>query len=130
MTWKLMEDAITFSDRVKLATFSLTADQFTNGATITHHQDEALKEADFVYVKNWSSYAEYGRLHVGADDWMLTNKHLTQAPNARVMHCLPVRRNVELSDEVLDGAQSLVSKQAGNRVWAAQAVLQNLLTSK
>ena len=54
---------------------------------------------------------------------MLTDKKLQGTNNARIMHCLPVRRNVELSDEVLDGANSVVTQQAGNRVWAAQAVL-------
>jgi N-succinyl-L-ornithine transcarbamylase len=102
----------------------------TEGATIEYDQEKALADADFIYVKNWSSYNEYGRLHVGDDDWMLTNKQLSLAPNARVMHCLPVRRNVELSDEVLDGTQSLVSKQAGNRVWAAQAVLHSMLSTQ
>ena len=58
---------------------------------------------------------------------MLTNQSLAIANHAKVMHCLPVRRNVELSDEILDGPQSLVTQQAGNRVWAAQAVLKNLL---
>jgi N-succinyl-L-ornithine transcarbamylase len=59
---------------------------------------------------------------------MLTNKKLSVTNQAKVMHCLPVRRNVELSDEVLDSANSLVTQQAGNRVWAAQAVLAELLS--
>jgi len=58
---------------------------------------------------------------------MLTQKHLEQANNPRVMHCLPVRRNIELSDEVLDSPASLVTQQAGNRVWAAQVVLSEIL---
>jgi N-succinyl-L-ornithine transcarbamylase len=60
---------------------------------------------------------------------MLTTNSLKHSNNAKVMHCLPVRRNVELSDEILDSANSLVTKQAGNRVWAAQAVLSTLLNS-
>ncbi|MFT4023591.1 MAG: hypothetical protein QM664_07395 [Flavihumibacter sp.] len=60
-------------------------------------------------------------------EWMLTNKKLALTHNAKVMHCLPVRRNVELSDEILDGPNSLVTTQAGNRVWAAQAVLAAIL---
>jgi len=59
--------------------------------------------------------------------WMLTEEKLKATNNAKVMHCLPVRRNVELSDEVLDSDHSLVTKQAGNRVWAAQAVLSEIL---
>jgi N-succinyl-L-ornithine transcarbamylase len=103
--------------------------QFTKGATITYDQEAALQEADFVYVKNWSSYADYGKVLTGKEEWMLTNNSLRHAPNAKVMHCLPVRRNVELSDEILDGPKSLVTHQAGNRVWAAQAVLKSLLNS-
>ncbi len=101
--------------------------EFTKGATITHNQDEALKNADFVYVKNWSTYNDYGKIYESDPNWMLTNKKLAQAVNAKVMHCLPVRRNVELSDEILDGSQSIVTQQAGNRVWAAQAVLSEIL---
>jgi len=102
---------------------------FTKNATIIHDQDEALKNADFVYVKNWSAYQDYGKIISTDADWMLTNKKLSLTNNAKVMHCLPVRRNVELSDEILDGENSLVTQQAGNRVWAAQAVLSEILKS-
>ena len=105
------------------------AEQFTHGATIIHDQDEALKNADFVYVKNWSSYEQYGQLLSSATNWMLTNEKLALTNEAKVMHCLPVRRNIELSDEILDGPNSLVTQQAGNRVWAAQAVLAQLLNT-
>jgi len=105
------------------------ASQYTNGANITHNQAEALKDADFIYVKNWSSYSDYGKLLCTDADWMLTNEKLAATHDAKVMHCLPVRRNVELSDELLDGPNSLVTKQASNRVWAAQSVLANILGS-
>ena len=104
-------------------------EKFTNGARITHNQDEALKDADFVYVKSWSSYTEYGQILSNEKSWMLTNKHLALTNNAKVMHCLPVRRNVELSDDVLDGPNSIVTQEASNRVWAAQAVLSEILKS-
>ena len=100
---------------------------FTKGATILHNQDEALKNADFVYVKNWSTYTDYGRIYCNDPKWMLSNKKLQVTNNAKVMHCLPVRRNVELSDEILDGPNSIVTQQATNRVWAAQVVLSELL---
>jgi N-succinyl-L-ornithine transcarbamylase len=103
---------------------------FTKGASIMHDQDEALKNADFVYVKNWSSYEQYGQVLCSDQGWMLTNKKLAQTNNAKVMHCLPVRRNVELSDEILDGSNSLVTKQAANRVWAAQSVLASILEAQ
>jgi N-succinyl-L-ornithine transcarbamylase len=102
-------------------------EQFTNGATITHNQDEALKDADFVYVKNWSTYTDYGRIYCNDPAWMLTEEKLKTTNNAKVMHCLPVRRNVELSDEVLDSSNSIVTQQASNRVWAAQTVLAEIL---
>lgn len=102
-------------------------EKFTKNATITTNQDEALKNADYVYVKNWSSYQDYGKLIPNDSDWMLTNKKLAVTNNAKVMHCLPVRRNVELSDEILDGNYSLVTQQASNRVWAAQTVLAEIL---
>jgi N-succinyl-L-ornithine transcarbamylase len=101
--------------------------EYTNGARITHDQQAALKEADFVYVKNWSSYQDYGKVLCTDANWMLTNAKLAVSNHAKVMHCLPVRRNVELSDEILDGANSLVTKEASNRVWAAQAVLSEIL---
>lgn len=105
------------------------AEKYTKGATITHDQAAALEGADFVYVKNWSSYEDYGKVFCTDPAWMLTANSLKHSSNAKVMHCLPVRRNVELSDEILDSASSLVTKQAGNRVWAAQAVLSTLLNS-
>ena len=100
---------------------------FTKDAAVFNSQEEALKDADFVYVKNWSNYNDYGKIIPVSEDWMLTNKKLEITNNAKVMHCLPVRRNVELSDEVLDGAHSIVTEEAGNRVWAAQAVLADIL---
>lgn len=101
--------------------------KFTKGATITQNQDEALKDADFVYIKNWSTYEDYGKIYCNDPKWMLTNKKLSVTNDAKIMHCLPVRRNVELSDEILDSSNSIVTQQAGNRVWAAQAVLAELL---
>ena len=110
------------------AGYELCSD-FTQGATITHNQEEALADADFIYVKNWSAYEPYGKVFSGYDDWMLTNDSLKNTNNAKVMHCLPVRRNLELSDEILDGQNSVVIHEAGNRVWAAQAVLKQMLES-
>jgi N-succinyl-L-ornithine transcarbamylase len=100
---------------------------FTKGARLEYDQDKALEDADFVYVKNWSSFNDYGKILSTDASWMLTEKHLKHAKNAKVMHCLPVRRNLELSDEILDGARSLVQKQAENRIFAAQAVLSKIL---
>lgn len=106
------------------------AEEFTNGATITTDQESALMNADFVYVKNWGSYNDYSAILCSDSEWMLTNKKLELTNNAKVMHCLPVRRNVELSDEILDGANSIITQEASNRVWAAQAVISEILNSK
>lgn len=102
-------------------------EKFTKGARITHNQEEALKDADFVYVKNWSTYNDYGKIYCNDPEWMLNNDKLALTNNAKVMHCLPVRRNVELSDEILDGPNSIITQQAANRVWAAQTVLSEIL---
>lgn len=100
---------------------------FVQQASVEHDQDKALRDADFIYVKNWSSTAQYGK-HVCEDpSWMLTPEKLLPTRQAKVMHCLPVRRNLELSAAILDGPQSIVIEQAANRVWAAQAVLAEIL---
>ncbi len=103
------------------------AEEYTKGATIINNQDEALQNADYVYVKNWSSYTDYGKILSHDTSWMMTQSKLNLTSNAKVMHCLPVRRNVELSDEILDSPNSLVTQQASNRVWAAQAVISEIL---
>ena len=103
------------------------AEEFTQGATIEYDQEKALKDADFVYVKNWSAYSPYGTMPPFGGEWMLTNEKIGQTCNAKVMHCLPVRRNIELSDEILDGPNSIITQEASNRVWAAQAVISSLL---
>jgi N-succinyl-L-ornithine transcarbamylase len=102
-------------------------EQFSKGATIEHNQAAALENADFVYVKNWSAFNDYGKILSTDSSWMLTEKHFKNAKKAKVMHCLPVRRNVELSDEILDGKRSLVQLQAENRIYAAQSVLGKLI---
>lgn len=100
--------------------------EVTKGAKIEYDQDKALEDADFVYVKNWSSYQDYGKVVNQDKNWTLTNKKLGKA---KFMHCLPVRRNVVVADEVLDGPNSLVIQQANNRTYSAQIVLKKLLES-
>jgi ornithine carbamoyltransferase (EC 2.1.3.3) len=103
------------------------SEEFTAGATISNNLEGSLKDADFIYVKNWSSYQEYGEVYGVDEDWMMDNKKLSLTNDAKVMHCLPVRRDLELSSEILDGPNSLVIKEASNRVWAAQVVLKRML---
>ena len=103
------------------------SEDFTPGANISTNLDEALEGADFVYVKNWSSFKEYGEVYPVNENWLLDNEKLKLTNDAKVMHCLPVRRDLELSSEILDGPNSLVIKEASNRVWAAQVVLKRML---
>lgn len=98
--------------------------EITKGYQIVHDQEKALENANFVYVKNWSSYNDYGRVLHQNRDWMMTKAKLG---TAKFMHCLPVRRNVVVEDAVLDSTQSLVVDQANNRTWAAQLVLKRIL---
>uniref|UniRef100_UPI00404B16E8 N-acetylornithine carbamoyltransferase n=1 Tax=Fulvivirga sp. TaxID=1931237 RepID=UPI00404B16E8 len=103
------------------------AEEFTNGTKVIHDQDEALKGADFVYAKNWSCYEDYGKIRTDLNDWQITNKKMGLTNNGKFMHCLPVRRNLVVADEVLDSSVSIVLEQANNRTYAAQAVLLNIL---
>lgn len=96
----------------------------TDGVELNYNQEEALKDADFVYTKNWSSYQEYGQVLSTDENWMITKEKLGKA---KFMHCLPVRRNVVVEDAVLDSDNSIVIEQASNRTFSAQIVLKKLL---
>ena len=100
--------------------------EITKITPINYNQEEALKHADFVYVKNWSNYKNYGKILNEDPNWMMTK---TKLGNAKFMHCLPVRRNVVVEDAVLDGEHSVVIQQANNRTYAAQIVLKKILQS-
>jgi N-succinyl-L-ornithine transcarbamylase len=100
---------------------------YTKGTNIEYNQQAALQDADFVYVKNWSSVTDYAKVLCEDNSWMLTSEHLSISNNAKLMHCLPLRRNVELSSSVLDSKSSIITEQASNRVCAAQAVLAEIL---
>jgi N-succinyl-L-ornithine transcarbamylase len=104
--------------------------KFTKGATIEYDQRKALEGADYVQAKNWSSYRDYGQVLNNDPSWMLTNEHMRLTDDAKFIHCLPVRRNVEVSDEVLDSAGSLIIQEAGNRTFSMQTVLHELLKQK
>ncbi|MGV0964880.1 N-acetylornithine carbamoyltransferase [Empedobacter falsenii] len=104
--------------------------KFTDGATIAYDQDEALKDADFVYAKNWSSYENYGQVNDGDKDWEVTMDKMNLTNNGKFMHCLPVRRNVVVSDEVLDSDRSIVIDEATNRIFSAQTVFHEILKNK
>ena len=101
--------------------------EFTEGIEVIHNQDEALVAADFVYAKNWSSFEEYGKIGTKFNDWTITKEKMDLTNNGKFMHCLPVRRNVVVSDEVIDSKNSLVLEQANNRTVAAQTILLKML---
>ncbi|GAB3313757.1 acetylornithine carbamoyltransferase [Larkinella ripae] len=105
------------------------APDFVGNARISHNQNEAFEGADFIYGKNWSSYEQYGQVLTQDPSWMVTLDKMRLTDNGKFMHCLPVRRNMKVTDEVLDSPQSLVIEQAANREWSAQAVLKGVLQS-
>ncbi|GAB4133555.1 MAG: acetylornithine carbamoyltransferase [Bacteroidia bacterium] len=103
------------------------SDEFISGIEITNNKKDALKDADIIYVKSWCSYKNYGQLVQPDENWTLTLDDLKITNNTKVMHCLPVRRDIELASEILDSNHSVVIRQASNRVPAAQAVLKRML---
>lgn len=102
-------------------------EEITKNVTIEYNQDKAFDNADFIYTKNWSAYSDYGKVLTKDENWMITQNKMKLTNNAKFMHCLPVRRNVVVTDEVLDGKNSLVINQANNRTFAAQIILKKLL---
>ncbi len=103
------------------------ASQITKEVPIDYNQENALKDADFVYVKNWSSYEDYGAILHQDPAWRITEKKMKLTNDAKFMHCLPVRRNVVVDDAVIDSQNSIVIEQANNRTYAAQLVLKKIL---
>ncbi|MEX2335914.1 MAG: N-acetylornithine carbamoyltransferase [Fulvivirga sp.] len=104
------------------------ADEFINGIKVNNNQQDAFKDADVIYAKNWSSYKHYGQSLEVADDWTITTEKMDLTNRGRFMHCLPIRRNVVAADEVIDN--SIVYQQAKNREYAAQVVLQEILENQ
>jgi N-succinyl-L-ornithine transcarbamylase len=101
--------------------------EFVGKGQVIYDQNKALEGADFVYGKNWSSYNSYGQVLNTDPSWMITEAKMALTDNGKFMHCLPVRRNMKVADEVLDGHRSLVIEQAANREWSAQAALKEVL---
>ncbi len=112
---------VTFPKEIDLAP------SYLKGISVTHNQEKAMENADFVYAKNWSSFSNYGKGTSSFQDWKIDERKMALTHNAYFMHCLPVRRNVVVSDGVLDSDHSLVLEQANNRTYAAQAVLLKML---
>ena len=103
--------------------------QFVGNATVEYDQDKALEGADFVYAKNWSAYADpnYGKVLSQDRSWTVTTEKMALTNNAFFMHCLPVRRNMIVSDDVIESPRSIVIPEAANREISAQVVLKRIL---
>ncbi|RPI68487.1 MAG: acetylornithine carbamoyltransferase, partial [Ignavibacteriae bacterium] len=100
---------------------------FTKGASVTHDQDAAFDGADFIYAKNWSSYTDYGKVLSTDRAWTVSAEKMARTNNAKFMHCLPVRRNMIVNDDVIDAPTSIILDEAANRVVSAQTVLLHML---
>ena len=102
------------------------APEFSGSASIVTNQEQAMEGADFVYVKNWSSYSDYGKVKT-APGWMIDKGKFNLTNDAKLMHCLPVRRNVVIADDAMDSNHSIIQQLAANRLYAAQVVLTKIL---
>lgn len=101
--------------------------EITKDSIIEYDQDKAFENADFIYAKNWSNYTIYGQITNSDPNWTVTADKMKLTNNAKFMHCLPVRRNMIVTDEVIDSENSIVIEQANNRTYSAQLVLQKIL---
>lgn len=106
------------------------APEFMGGLTPEYDQKKAFEGADFIYAKNWASYASYGKILSRDMSWTVDSSKMALTNQAKFMHCLPVRRNMIVTDEVIDSADSIVIQEAANREWSAMAVLKMILESR
>ncbi|MBQ5944725.1 MAG: N-acetylornithine carbamoyltransferase [Bacteroidales bacterium] len=103
------------------------APEFVGEAEVEYDQMKAFEGADFIYAKNWSSYTNYGQILSDDRSWTVSSRQMAVTDNAFFMHCLPVRRNMIVTDEVIDSPRSLVIPEAANRVVSAQVVMKRML---
>ena len=103
------------------------APEFMGNVKVEYDQKKAFEGADFIYAKNWASYTDYGQILSKDFSWTVDSEKMALTNNAKFMHCLPVRRNVVVSDDVIDSPNSVVVQQAANRLVTAQAVLKMIL---
>ena len=104
--------------------------EITKGINIIHDQKEAFINADFIYAKNWSSYENYGKVLINDSSWKIDRNKMSLTNNAKFMHCLPVRRNVVVDDNVIDSENSLVISQAENRIYSALIIIKKLIENE
>ncbi len=107
------------------------SEKFVRNAKVEYDQDKALEGADFVYAKNWSAYQDphYGQILSKDMSWTVSTEKMALTNNAYFMHCLPVRRNMIVTDDVIESPQSLVIPEAANREISAETVIKRILES-
>jgi N-succinyl-L-ornithine transcarbamylase len=107
------------------------AEQFVRGAKVEYDQNKALEGADFVYAKNWSAYQDpnYGKILSKDMNWTVSTEKMALTDNAFFMHCLPVRRNMIVTDDVIESPRSIVIPEAATREISAQMVIKRMLES-
>lgn len=107
------------------------SEEFTKGVKIEYDIEAAYKDADFIYAKNWSKFndPDYGKVVNIDRSWMVDEKKMQLTRNAKFMHCLPVRRNMIVSDDVIESKDSIVIPEAANRAVSAQVVIREMLKS-
>ncbi len=107
------------------------APEFVRGARVEYDQMKAFEGADFVYAKNWSAFQDpnYGKIISKDMSWTVSSRQMAVTNDARFMHCLPVRRNMIVTDEVIESPRSIVIPEAANREISAQVVIKRLLES-
>jgi N-succinyl-L-ornithine transcarbamylase len=103
------------------------APEFMKGASLEYDQNKAFANADFIYAKNWSNYNDYGKVLNTDRNWTVSTEKMKLTNHAKFMHCLPVRRNMIVTDEVIDSADSIVLEEAENRLYSAQTILKKIL---
>ncbi len=102
-------------------------EKFMKGTKLEYNQNKAFAGADFIYAKNWSNYIDYGKVLNMDRNWTVSAGKMKLTNHAKFMHCLPVRRNMFLSDEVIDSSDSIVIEEAENRIYSAQTVIMKIL---
>lgn len=105
------------------------APEFVGKAKVEYDKEKAYKGADFIYAKNWSAYNDpnYGKIISKDRSWMVDEEKMKLTNDAFFMHCLPVRRNMIVTDGVIESKNSIVIPEAANRVVSAQAVIREML---
>ena len=105
------------------------SEKFVRGARVEYDQMKAFEGADFIYAKNWAAYQDpnYGKILSTDRNWTVSDRQMAVTNNAYFMHCLPVRRNMIVTDDVIESPQSIVIPQAANREISAQVVIKRLL---